>query len=154
MLECARGSGATTCGTTQTSSYKRMPKSVLQSNWYYGEEFDAARLKASAAVRVKAYEELDKAGFDQVPTGSNWSCDANFAGTVEHCRRVCSPERLKGFMTAPWVFTLPEWEKKLIEAIDQVDAAIRGGKSVKRTYPAEASPSGKAGEPLRKTMLL
>jgi len=104
--------------------YKRMPKSVLQSNWYYGDEFDVSKLKESAAVRVKAYEELDKAGFDQVPTGSNWSYDTNFAGTVEHCRKVCSPERLKGFMMAPWFFTIPAWEKKNLEAIDQVGAVI------------------------------
>ena len=108
--------------------YKRMPKSVLQSNWYYSREFDVEKLKAlgkeNYITYVKAYEALDKAGFDQVPTGSNWSYDTNFAGTVEHCRKVCSPERLKGFMTAPWFFTLPEWEKKNLEAIDQVAAVI------------------------------
>lgn len=105
--------------------YKRMPKSVLQSNWYYGGEFDVAKLGGSAANRVKAYEDLDKAGFDQVPTGSNWSSDVNFSGTVAHCRRVCSPERLKGFLMAPWFFTLPEWEAKNIAAVDQVGACIR-----------------------------
>ena len=108
--------------------FKRMPKSVLQSNWYYSREFDAEKLKALGKEKyityVKAYEDLDKAGFDQVPTGSNWSCDTNFAGTVAHCRKVCSPERLKGFMMAPWFFTLPEWEKKNLEAIDQVAAVI------------------------------
>ena len=25
-----------------------------------------------------------KPGFEQIPTGSNWSCDDNFAKTVEH----------------------------------------------------------------------
>ena len=111
--------------------YKRMPKSVLQSNWYYSSSFDFAELKAKGKEKyityVKAYEDLDKAGFDQIPTGSNWSYDTNFAGTVEHCRKVCSPERLKGFMMAPWFFTLPEWEKKNLEAIDQVGAVISKG---------------------------
>ena len=111
--------------------YRRMPKSVLQSNWYYGNDFDVEKMKAAGnerrAVYVKAYEDLDKAGFDQVPTGSNWSCDENFAGTVKYCRKVCSPERLKGFMMAPWFFTLPEWEKKNIEAIDLVGASIKAG---------------------------
>ena len=104
--------------------YKRMPKSVLQSNWYYGSEFDISKLKEGRVAHVKTYEDLDKAGFDQVPTGSNWSNDMNFAGTVAHCRKVCSPERLKGFMMAPWFFTLPGWEKKNLEAIDQVGAVI------------------------------
>ena len=108
--------------------YKRMPKSVLQSNWHYGDNFDVAWLKANGKKRVtfiQAYEDLDKAGFDQVPTGSNWTCDTNFALTVEHCRKVCSPERLKGFMMASWVYTLPEWEKRNLEAINQVGSVIR-----------------------------
>ena len=111
--------------------YKRMPKSVLQSNWYYSSSFDPADLKAKGKDKyityIKAYEDLDKAGFDQVPTGSNWSYDTNFASTVEYCRKVCSPERLKGFMMAPWFFTLPAWEKKNLEAIDQVGAVISKG---------------------------
>ena len=105
--------------------YSRMPKSVLQSNWYYGAEFDTAKLGGFAAKRVKTYDDLDKAGFDQVPTGSNWSNDDNFPGTVDYCRRVCSPERLKGFLMAPWYFTLPEWESKNLAAVDQVGAAMR-----------------------------
>ena len=105
--------------------YRRMPKSVLQSNWYYASSFDLATLKGMAHARVKVYEDLDKAGFDQVPTGSNWSCDDNFSGTVKFCRKACSPERLKGFMTAPWFFTLPAWEKKNLDAIGQVEAEIR-----------------------------
>ena len=105
--------------------YSRMPKSVLQSNWYYGSEFDPSKMGEFAARCVKTYEDLDKAGFDQVPTGSNWSVDDNFAGTVDYCRRVCAPERLKGFMIAPWYFTLPEWESKNLAAVDQVGAAIR-----------------------------
>ena len=105
--------------------FKRMPKSVLQSNWYYAAEFDLAKLPEASRNRVLAYERLDMAGFDQVPTGSNWSNDANFAGTVKFCRQVCSPDRLKGFMMAPWFFTLPEYEKKNLEAIDQVGAAMQ-----------------------------
>ena len=108
---------------------KRMPLDVVQSNWYYGRDFDVEKMKKAGyerrAAYVKAYEDLDKAGFDQVPTGSNWSCDENFSGTVNYCRKVCSPERLKGFMMAPWFFTLPEWEGKNLEAIDQVGASIK-----------------------------
>ena len=104
---------------------RRMPKSVLQSNWYYGTEFDVSKLENENLRKwVKAYEDIDKAGFDQVPTGSNWSCDDNFAGTVKHCRRVCSSEHLKGFMMAPWFFTLPKWEPKNLKAVDLVAEAM------------------------------
>ena len=107
--------------------FSRMPKSVLQSNWYYGADFDADLLKKTGRhTYLTAYDALDKAGFDQVPTGSNWSCDTNFAGMVKYCRKACAPNRLKGFMMAPWFFTLPGWEKKNLEAIDQVGAAIKG----------------------------
>ena len=105
--------------------YSRCPKSVVQSNWYYAPEFDTTKLKDMALKRVRTYDELDKAGFDQIPTGSNWSCDVNFGNTVAYCRQHCSATHLKGFMTAPWFFTLPDWEKKNLEAIDQVGAAIR-----------------------------
>lgn len=98
----------------------RMPKSVLQSNWYYGAPFEPEKQKA-----VKTYLDLDKAGFDQVPTGSNWSCDTNFKGTVDFCEKNLAPERLKGFLMAPWFFTLPEWQEKNLQAIAQVEAAMK-----------------------------
>lgn len=97
----------------------RMPKSVLQSNWYYGASFDAAKQKY-----VQAYIDLDKAGFDQVPTGSNWSSDVNFKGTVEFCKKNLASERLKGYLMAPWFFTLPEWKEKNLQAIAQVAEVI------------------------------
>ena len=96
-----------------------MPKSVLQSNWYYGASFEAAKQK-----HVQAYIDLDKAGFDQVPTGSNWSTDLNFKGTVDFCKKNLAPERLKGFLMAPWFFTLPEWKEKNLQAIAQVAEVI------------------------------
>ena len=104
--------------------YKRMPKSVLQSNWYYGQKFGGPETNGLINDHVKVYADLDRAGFEQVPTGSNWSNNVNFKGTVDYCRRVCSPDRLMGFMTAPWLPTLPEWEARNLEAIDQVGAVI------------------------------
>lgn len=101
----------------------RMPKSVLQSNWYYGAEFDTSKMKN--AYRVDTYDVLDKAGFDQVPTGSNFSCDTNFAGTVKYCDAHCNPERLKGYMMAPWTRTFAIHEAKSQEAIAQMAEVIK-----------------------------
>jgi hypothetical protein len=98
---------------------KRMPKSVLQSNWYYGAEFDSSKLKESRRPHVDAYEWLDKAGFDQVPTGSNWSCDTNFADTVRFCDAKCNPNLIKGYMMAPWTRTFAIHEEKAMQAIAQ-----------------------------------
>ncbi len=103
---------------------KRMPKSVLQSNWYYANDFD---LKSSKAARV--YVELDKAGFDQVPCGSNWASDENFALTVDFCSKNISRDRLKGFLMAPWTRSWNEFRQKDSQALDQVRAAMESFKA-------------------------
>ena len=98
---------------------QRMPKSVLQSNWYYGETFD------DETGYVRAYLDLDAHGFEQVPTASNWSFDTNFAGTVEFCRGRLDPQRLLGFMQTPWVATLEIYRERHERAVDQVGEAHR-----------------------------
>jgi hypothetical protein len=103
---------------------KRMPKSVLQSNWYYGAKFNPAEM-GDGGRRVEAYEWLDKAGFDQVPTGSNFSCDVNFSGTVKFCDAKCDASRLKGYMMAPWTRTFAIHEEKSMQAIAQMAEVIK-----------------------------
>ena len=97
--------------------YKRCPKSVLQSNWYYDEAyegFDLSKMKAKAQSRslVEGFYELDKAGFEQVPCGTNWSgwkrrhlkvgADDVIGKLVKFSRSEISKKNLKGFMMAPW----------------------------------------------------
>ena len=101
---------------------QRMPKSVLQSNWYYGTAFTEEK-DARQKTRAETYELLEKAGFDQLPTGSNCYNDQNLGLTVPFCRKIIAPERLKGFMTAPWYFIWPGHEQRNIESIDQLMAA-------------------------------
>lgn len=91
--------------------YRKMPTTVLQSNWYYGMRF------SRAMKYVKPYLELDAHGYDQIPTGSNWDDARNFPRTVRYCTRRLDPDRLKGFMQAPWFFTLPEFAAKHEEAV-------------------------------------
>jgi hypothetical protein len=43
--------------------FKKMSKSVIQSNWYYGESFD------ENLTSVKAYNDLEGYSYDQIPTG-------------------------------------------------------------------------------------
>ena len=98
---------------------KRMPRSVLQSNWYYHGFKNADPASKSATQYIPAYEWLEKGGFDQVPTGSN--CDKmnpqNMMETVEHCKKVVAPERLKGFMMGSWARTWRAEEAKLKESV-------------------------------------
>ena len=113
------------CWNHKDEFMKRMPKSVLQSNWYYGAEFDVSKMKESRRPYVQTYEDLDKAGFEQVPTGSNWSCDTNFADTVKFCDAKCHKELIKGYMMAPWTRTFDIHEAKSLEAIAQMGAVIK-----------------------------
>lgn len=102
----------------------RTPKSILQSNWYYLDAFSFEDADPAdpplGQSRVRTYEVLDQAGFDQVPCGSNWNNDLNFERTVEHTRRVIDPARLKGFLTAPWYPTVAPEQNRLLAAVDQV----------------------------------
>jgi hypothetical protein len=104
---------------------KRMPRSVLQSNWYYSSNFDMFDKNGNERTYVASYEWLDKAGFDQVPTGSNFSSDLNFARTVDFCDRICDKSLLKGYMMAPWTRTFAIHEQKSNEAVDQMAEVIK-----------------------------
>ena len=96
---------------------EKCPKSVLQSNWYYDSHmkgYDIANMSRSQRSWkiLNLFLTLDKAGFDQVPCGSNWkskqrqaaggAVNESVVGLVKFCREHLSPERLKGFMMAPW----------------------------------------------------
>jgi len=99
--------------------FERMPKSVLQSNWYYGKRFS----KEIGAVR--AYLELDAHGYDQIPTGANWTCTENIGGTVNYGRRNIDPKRFLGFLLTYWRPTLESCRPRIEEAIDLTAEAKR-----------------------------
>ncbi|MDW7658282.1 MAG: Tat pathway signal protein [Bacillota bacterium] len=96
---------------------RQMPRSVLQSNWYYG-GFQAVGPDAERYIR--AYDTLEAHGYDQVPTGSNWSRPDNFPETVAYAREHIAPERLFGFLQTVWKPTLQERCYRHYEAIDLI----------------------------------
>jgi len=97
---------------------EKMPKWVLQSNWYYGAEF-------SKKIRyVKAYLDLEEHGYDQIPTGSTWSVPESFQKTVEYCRKHIAPDRLLGFLQTVWKPTLEACRQNHIQAIELVGQAL------------------------------
>ena len=97
--------------------FQNMPKSVLQSNWYYGDTFK------DDEKYVAAYLELEKHGYDQIPTGSNWSHPDNFEKTVAYCSARIPQPRLKGFLQTSWKPTLERCRDRHIAAIEQVAKA-------------------------------
>jgi hypothetical protein len=92
--------------------FERMPRSVLQSNWYYDTDFGPENSYA------KAYLDLDARGYDQVPTGSNWTDAGNIGQTVQYCREHLARDRLKGFLQTVWKPTLEECRQRHMEAIE------------------------------------
>lgn len=115
------------------SFFANFPKRILLSNWYYGRTFRKEMVDAEwHPPRIAAYEDFEKAGYDQVPCATSWypdflykakgirANDVNFPLTVAHCRSVISPERLKGFLMTTWDKTLPENLDHILHAIDLV----------------------------------
>ena len=119
--------------------FRKMPKSVLQSNWYYGSKFDVdtdlEKLRGKdlrslsgeerRQINVQLYHDLEVHGYDQIPTGSNTGNDQNMELTVNHCKKIVDPSRLMGFMTAPWRPTLAPCLDKHKEAIAQMERIIK-----------------------------
>ena len=107
------------CWTHRDEFLARMPKTVLQSNWYYEKDFAADKLTDHTRPMVEAYDVLEKARYDQIPCGSTYSCDENFGLTVSRCRSLVRPDRLKGFLMAPWYYrTQEDLREKILKSVD------------------------------------
>ena len=118
------------CWTHKDEFIARMPRSVLQTNWYYGREFDVAKLAEKTRPHVDTYATLEKARFDQVPCGSTYSCRENFGKMIAHCRDLIKDDRLKGFLMALWYYrTQEDCRAKIMESLDVMAEAIRQWKS-------------------------
>ena len=118
--------------------FTRCPKSVVQSNWYYDESyggFDPEKYAAkSQKERLVQFWQLEKAGFDQIPCGTNWigwrrrelkiGADDVIGSLVKLGREVIAPERRLGFMMAPWARTDREHEAFNLKAIDLLADAV------------------------------
>ena len=99
--------------------YKKMPKSVVQSNWYYGESFNLNQLDKNRQTYVRAYIELNAHGYDQIPTGSNDQNNPKSIGnTVEFAGKNIDDSRLLGFLQTFWKPTIEEYRNLIVEGIE------------------------------------
>ena len=109
---------------------ERVPRSVLQSNWYYGRTFDEKGPfeRGYEKVRLAAYTALDRLGYEQVPCATNWVPDyygteknlVNYTMTVDYRSRNLTPSLLKGFMFSTWATTQEKNRGLLEEALELV----------------------------------
>jgi hypothetical protein len=105
---------------------QRCPKSVVLSNWYYDEcygGFDLATNKTADHKRLINFWDLEKAGYDQLPCTSSYQCEPSADAVVKFCRERIAPERLKGFLMAPWTLTTPDKANKISRSIELIAAS-------------------------------
>ena len=88
----------------------KMPKTVIQNNWYYSNQFENADEKYAA--RLKSFELLDRHGFDQIPAGSNFSYADNFELLTKYSKEHISSEHLLGMMHTVWERVDKGWMDK------------------------------------------
>jgi len=99
---------------------ERMPKSVVQSNWYYWDNYNRRR-----DHRVQAWFDFDKRGYDQIPTASIWKYDGNLRDMVRYLKPRLSADHLLGFLQTPWKPTKRAFLKDHYRAIDLMGELIR-----------------------------
>ncbi len=93
--------------------FKKMPKSVVQSNWYYSEEIDTSNRG------VKAYEQLEEKGYDQIPTGSyHTNNPKSIENTVKYCSEKIKSDKLMGFLQTIWMPTIEEHRQRYLDGIE------------------------------------
>lgn len=106
--------------------FKMMPKSVIQSNWYYRENFDLKQSNNSNVKCINAYISLEKEGYDQIPTGSHDQDNPKSIGnTVEFCSQHIDDKRLIGFLQTLWMPLIEKFRPPIIRGIDLIGEARR-----------------------------
>lgn len=108
---------------------ENMPRSVIQSNWYYHKEFEEDGLSNSAKIPVKSFVDLDELGYKQIPAGGTYVCKENYPLLVEYCRRHICPANLLGFMMTTWKPVLRKYKRIQLEALEIVKNTHTGKES-------------------------
>ena len=102
---------------------RKMPKSVVQTNWYYDNVFDVSQMEERRQIYVRAFDILSEQGYDQVPAGSVWAKYENFELLTKYCTEHISSESLMGLMQTSWERVAGPWMNRQKEAVDTIAAA-------------------------------
>jgi hypothetical protein len=99
---------------------KHVPRDVMQSNWYYYDQFMLNPENEPHYTYLKGFLELEELGYEQIPTASVWSNLDNYPNLVDFCSKYISEDKLKGFMMSTWWGMTPENEKLQLDAVEIV----------------------------------
>lgn len=107
---------------------RNVAKSIVQSNWYYWNDVAALEPKTflprpadekkpvdavpeeGHLCQLRAFRELDAAGYGQMPCATDFYADGNMSQVIDYCRRHISQERLMGFFLVSWQPTIDDAE--------------------------------------------
>ena len=101
---------------------QKCPKSMVQCVWYYFNQY-GDDIEEKYRIRIMPIDVLEKAGFDQLPTGSieyDFDCMPKL---VDYCTDHISKEHLLGFMQTTWAPIMDQWKYML----DKGNAATMDG---------------------------
>jgi len=106
----------------QEEYLNKMPKTVLQSNWFYRNYFENPEEPFKSYLY--AFDVLDQHGYEQIPTGSNCFCDDNFLGLTKYCTEHLDESRFLGMLQTTWERVAPgKWLEKHLRGTDQLAEA-------------------------------
>ena len=110
--------------------YKKMPKSILQSNWNYEDTAPIIGPNGKPGdIRSQTYIDLEAHGYDQIPTGTTWFSGGywgnyqNIDNVTSFAKDKISPQHLKGIMQTTWLGTLRPCLEEHLKAIDALQSA-------------------------------
>lgn len=110
--------------------FANMPKSAVQSNWYY---WDVENPGGEARQKyVDFYLELDQHGYKQIPAGIGIQEAGqtynihSYPELVKFCTEQISQENLLGFLQTSWIFLVPENAEKIMKSIEITKGKLNG----------------------------
>lgn len=103
--------------------YKKMPKTVVQCNWYYRNIFEGEALTDPLRARLEMFVRMGELGYDQVPTGSVCFDVNNFEGLTKYCVENIRESSLMGMMQTAWERIDPNWMHVHDKCVNTVKSA-------------------------------
>lgn len=107
----------------------KMPRSVVQNNWYYSEHCRGDALSEYDKRNLEIFKLLDQNGFTQVPTASTYLSVNNFPNLTDYCLESISKGSLLGMMQTAWERVDPAWMQVHHDALDAISRAMKIAKS-------------------------
>ncbi len=109
------------------SFFRKMPKEVIQSNWYYKDDFSNLN-----DIAIKTYLKLEENGFDQIPTAGYYEhisgvyrAEKSAVETVKFAKQHIGDKYLLGFIQTNWRPTTEVYRKDILKSIELLGDSMK-----------------------------